>query len=160
MLTKWLWVIRRRSLIKYFFSFTSNNFLRSEVAFVGHNLIFADHCPMSDANIQAWCLMSPYKNVISLCFSESLNMAMEDMPKVSFNESSRVHRNSWLITWKQMGQKYSRMDQVKFVEASLQYVCLRTPYPFKIFKGFLPRILLGPFLNNLTQMILSFSASA
>ena len=31
-------------------------------------------------------------------------------------------------------------------------VCLNRPYPFKFFKGCLPQILLGPFLNTLSQM--------
>ena len=31
-------------------------------------------------------------------------------------------------------------------------VCLSIPYHFKYFKVFLPEILLGPFLNTLTQM--------
>ena len=31
-------------------------------------------------------------------------------------------------------------------------VCLSRPYPFKIFKGCLPQILLGPFLNALSHM--------
>ena len=34
-------------------------------------------------------------------------------------------------------------------------VCLSRPYHFKFFKGCLPQILLGPFLNTLTQIILS-----
>ena len=56
------------------------------------------------------------------------------------------------------GTKYSRMDQVKFVEDSLSkiwmdMVCLSRLYPFKFFKGCLPKILLGPFLNTLSQMI-------
>ena len=53
--------------------------------------------------------------------------------------------------------RYSRMDQVKFVEDSLQkigsdMVCLSRPYHFKFFKGCYPRILIGLFLNTLTQM--------
>ena len=49
------------------------------------------------------------------------------------------------------------MDQVKFVEDSLQknlrdIVCLSKPYPFKFFKGCLPQILLGPFLNTWTHL--------
>ena len=31
-------------------------------------------------------------------------------------------------------------------------VCLSRPYPFKLFKGFLPQILLDPFLNALSLM--------
>ena len=30
--------------------------------------------------------------------------------------------------------------------------CLSRPYPFKSFKGCLPQILLGPFLNTLSHM--------
>ena len=56
------------------------------------------------------------------------------------------------------GTKYSRMDQVKFVEDSLykiwrDTVFLSRPYPFKFFKGCLPQILLGPFVNTLSQML-------
>ena len=42
---------------------------------------------------------------------------------------------------------YSRMDQVKFVEDNLCEIW--RPYHFKFFKGCLPHILLGPFLNTL-----------
>ena len=50
------------------------------------------------------------------------------------------------------------MDQVKFVEDSLQkiwrdMVCLSiSPYHFKFFKDYLPQILLGPFLNTSSQI--------
>ena len=52
---------------------------------------------------------------------------------------------------------YSRMDQVKFVEDSLQkiwsdIVCLGRPYHFKVFKDCLPHVSLGPFFNTLTQI--------
>ena len=55
------------------------------------------------------------------------------------------------------GSRYSRIDPVKFVENSLlknwtDMVCLGRSYHFKYFKGCLPQILLGPFLNTLTQM--------
>ena len=46
------------------------------------------------------------------------------------------------------GTKYSRIDQVKFVEGSLS-----RPYPLKIFKGCLPQILLGPFFNILSYIL-------
>ena len=51
----------------------------------------------------------------------------------------------------------SRMDQTKFVEDSLSkmwsdMVCLGRPYHFEFFKDYLPQILPGPFLNNLTQI--------
>ena len=32
--------------------------------------------------------------------------------------------------------------------------CLSRPYPFKFFKGCLPQILLGPFLNTWTHLLL------
>ena len=45
------------------------------------------------------------------------------------------------------------MDQVKFVKI---IKCLSRPYPFKLFKGCLPQILLGPFLNTLNQILPRF----
>ena len=51
------------------------------------------------------------------------------------------------ITDKLWYSRYSRMDQVKFMEDSLY-----RPYHFKFFKGCLPHILLVPFLNTLTQI--------
>ena len=33
-------------------------------------------------------------------------------------------------------------------------VCLSRPYPLKFFKGYLPKMLLGPFLNTLSQIYL------
>ena len=49
------------------------------------------------------------------------------------------------------------MDQVKFVEDSpwemwSDMVCLGRPYHFRFFKGCLPQIILGPFLNTLTHL--------
>ena len=35
----------------------------------------------------------------------------------------------------------------------LDMVCLRRPYPFKLFKGCPPQILLGPLLNTSSQII-------
>ena len=43
------------------------------------------------------------------------------------------------------GAKYSRMDEVKFVETA-----------FKKFEGCLPQISLGPFLNTLSQVYFSY----
>ena len=59
------------------------------------------------------------------------------------------------------GSRYSRMEQVKVVEDSLykvwsDIVCLGRSYHFKIFKGSLTQILLGPFLNTLTHLIVTF----
>ena len=72
--------------------------------------------------------------------------------------------NNFLTTVKNIfvpitnGTRYSRIDQEKLVENSLykiwkDMVCLSTPYHVKRFEGCLPQILLGPFLNILTQMI-------
>ena len=38
-------------------------------------------------------------------------------------------------------------------------VSLSRPHPFKFFKGCLPQILLGPFLNTCTQMTLALKIS-
>ena len=51
------------------------------------------------------------------------------------------------------------MDQVKFVVGSLQkiqgdLICLNRLYYFKFFKGGIPQILLGPFLNILSQILI------
>ena len=41
---------------------------------------------------------------------------------------------------------------------NLKYmVCLGRPYHFKLFKGYVPQILFGPFLNILTQTIFCIS---
>ena len=57
-----------------------------------------------------------------------------------------------------LGTLYSRMDQVKFLEDGLYKIegvwsALGRPYPIKFFKGCLPQIFLGPFLNTLSQML-------
>ena len=54
---------------------------------------------------------------------------------------------------RQNGAKYSRMNQVKFVEDSL-YGLMRLTMSLQIFKCCLPQILLGPFLNILPQLSL------
>ena len=51
---------------------------------------------------------------------------------------------------KAFGSRHSRMEQLKFVEDWLS-----RPYHFKFFKGCLPQILLGPFLNSWTHLIVS-----
>ena len=63
------------------------------------------------------------------------------------------------------GSRYSKIDQVKFVEDSLQknwsdMVCLGRsslgrPYHFKFFKGCLPQILFGPSLNTFSQIFIT-----
>ena len=52
---------------------------------------------------------------------------------------------------------YSRMDQVNIVEESfyknLKLYGLLRPYQLNFFKGLLPQISLGPFLNTLSHML-------
>ena len=53
--------------------------------------------------------------------------------------------------------RYLRIDQVKFVEDSFQkiwsdMVYIGRPYYFKIIKGYVPQVLLVPFLYTLTQV--------
>ena len=51
--------------------------------------------------------------------------------------------------------KYSRIDQIKLVEDSLEKVWrgIKVDHiPFKFFKGCFPQILFGPFSNTLSQM--------
>ena len=50
------------------------------------------------------------------------------------------------FSWGSFGSRYLRIDQVKFVEGR--------PYHFK---GCLPQILLGPFLNTLTHLRYPFT---
>ena len=52
------------------------------------------------------------------------------------------------------GSRHSRMDQVNFVEDYLGSL-----YHFKYFKGCLPQILLGPFLNTLSYIKLHLTVS-
>ena len=58
---------------------------------------------------------------------------------------------------KTCGTKYSRMNQVKFVVESLEnYEVIWSASADHItsnFKGFLPQILLGLFLNTLSHMV-------
>ena len=73
------------------------------------------------------------------------------------NNGSILNLDFEIFQWL-FGTKYSRMDQVKFVEDSLKkfegiIVCLHRPYHFKIFKGCLPQISIGPFLNTLSHLL-------
>ena len=45
----------------------------------------------------------------------------------------------------------------KFDRSAQNIICLSTPYHFKFFESCLPQILLGPFLNTLTQLWLGRS---
>ena len=48
---------------------------------------------------------------------------------------------------------YEHVYQVKFAEESLQKLEGIWPYPFKLFKGSFPQILLGRFLNTLSHKL-------
>ena len=52
------------------------------------------------------------------------------------------------------GTKHSKMYQVEFVEE----ICLSRPHHFNFFKGCLPQISLGPFLNTSSQTIIFFAS--
>ena len=71
----------------------------------------------------------------------------------------------WSLVWNELrviklGTKYSRMNQIKFVEDSLYknwrgLVCLKQTTPLRFFKGCLPQIFFGPFLNTLSHLWVS-----
>ena len=72
-----------------------------------------------------------------------------------FSKIACFDKNEGSPLFELYGAKYSRMNQVKFVEDSLQKIwsdMVCRPYHFKIFEGCLPQILLGPFLNTLSHI--------
>ena len=66
---------------------------------------------------------------------------------------NKIFRERWFY-----GTKYSRISKIcgrqplKNLKGWWDMVCLSRPYPFKLFKGCLPQILLGPFMNTLSHM--------
>ena len=79
------------------------------------------------------------------------------MPKNWTTQNRQQKFNEEGTAWKRHGTKYSRMDQVKFVEDSLSKTwrdmdCVSRSYPFKFFKGCLPKVLLATFLNTLSHI--------
>ena len=56
------------------------------------------------------------------------------LPSITFSPKVDGSNSIWRVSWASYGTKYSRMDQVIF------------------YKGGLPQILLGPFLNNLSHV--------
>ena len=66
-------------------------------------------------------------------WTQNVNWTYIKWDKVFKNWPSKIMENNLQKTWSDM-------------------VCLNRPYPFKFFKGCLPQILLGPFLNTLSQM--------
>ena len=66
--------------------------------------------------------------------------------RLSFLKAHSVTIFVILLTCSLNETKYSRMDKVKADHS------LKRPYTFKVFKGCLPQILLGPFLNTLSQI--------
>ena len=74
-------------------------------------------------------------------------------PVLNKSRPKRKGMNEWV-------QVFRRVDQVKFVEDSLQKIwrdifCLSRAYPFKFFKGCPPQILLCPLLHTLSQITFS-----
>ena len=60
------------------------------------------------------------------------------------SETFNRYRICWLVTVKHWGKVFKNGPSKI---CGTQMVCLRRPYHFKYFKGCLPQILLGPFLN-------------
>ena len=56
------------------------------------------------------------------------------LPSITFSPKVDGSNSIWRVSWASYGTKYSRMDQV-------------------IFKGCIPQILLGPFLNTLSHVV-------
>ena len=74
--------------------------------------------------------------------------------KTSDNEARKIGQEKNNVTY---GTKYSRMNQMKLVEDSLQkfwsdYGLLKQTVSLKFFKGCLSQISLGPFLNTLSYI--------
>ena len=82
-------------------------------------------------------IRKPAQNLIVTCRREIIKF----WPNLSF-----LKRFSFKVTNR---TNYSGMGQLKLMEGSLY---LSRPYSFKFFKGCLPQILLGPFLNALSQI--------
>ena len=61
--------------------------------------------------------------------------------------------NKWVKVFKNGTSKICGRQLLKIW---IDIVCLDKPYQFKFLKGFYPQILLGPFLNTLTQMLWYF----
>ena len=81
----------------------------------------------------------------SIVHFKQLNPSLDKTLNQLITYSLRVVRKLTTL----LGTKYSRIDQVKFVEDSLykiwsDIVCLGNPYHLKSFKGSLSQILLGP----------------
>ena len=51
------------------------------------------------------------------------------------------------------GTKYSKMEQLKFLEDSLKKIWGDTVCLSRFFKGSLPQISLGPFYNTLSHLV-------
>ena len=80
-------------------------------------------------------------------------------PTVKSHYQVTVLTNYFALTTN--GTKYLRKGQLNFVGDSLLkiwrgMICLSRSHPFKFVKGFLPHILLGPFLNTLSQVQLTY----
>ena len=60
----------------------------------------------------------------------------------------------YLLHQTSFGTKYSRVAELKFVEDSLKRQLKSRPHSFIFFKGCLPQVLLGPFLNTLSYLVM------
>ena len=86
-----------------------------------------------------------------------LRTSSNDYSKSNSSSDAFENTKQWTTLWMLYGTKYSRMDQVKFVEDSLwkiwnDMVCWDRPYLFQFFKSCLPQTSFGPFLNTLSHI--------
>ena len=101
----------------------------------------------------SWLILNLTPGIIFRC-----NVSLEVPLRTPFMERSRfcwtvsiLLLNEYFPGWSYRA-KYSKMHQVKFVEDSLLKIWSDMVCPLQIFKGCLPQILLGPFLNTLPHI--------
>ena len=110
-------------------------------------------------------LLGPFLNTLTelmlLLFFKKVMTPFMDRAQVINNWGALgwMWFKSLLIRATSTRSRYSRMDQVTFVEDFLSkfwinMICFSRLYHFKFFKDCLPQILLSPSLNTLTKLML------
>ena len=61
-----------------------------------------------------------------------------------------------IIQYRYFVMNFAKIFRTLFLQNIFEWLFLQIPYHFKLFKGCLPQVLLGPFLNTLTHKILEF----
>ena len=92
---------------------------------------------------------------------------MKELNAKVTNIENKVPETTSLFTKFSFNTKFAQIenklsDVPNFVnkKISSHKIRLSRPYHFKFFKGCLPQISLGPFLNNLSQILINFSSNA